>query len=256
MNLSDSLRIANGRLRLARYLVTGYSYTIVHEGNGVLLIVRLTYRAVTWSMRTTCMLSVMHQSGNNAPVDCGTGGGDTGGRGTVRLAGQDGNGWRDDDPYSPLRGDGNHVMRRWTYYVAALMALDGLLKTVLTGLLEPMHLGWASAALLVLSGAAMSDIEYVPGALGVKLAWVVCGHHFLSKLFGSWQKRRPYQSPNLDASGWVALATCVGCMLTDMAALGEIALPPTPGSVFKQHSIANRGKRWQEWGYGQVLMRV
>ncbi|GIL49895.1 hypothetical protein Vafri_6208 [Volvox africanus] len=182
------------------------------------------------------------------------GGNGMGGAGAAGLGGgQDADGYHEeDDPYAAIRPDGGHAMRWWTYAFAAMLAVGGLLTTIWTGSLEPLQLGWAAAAMLVLSGAAMSRIDSAPGALGVKLAWAVCALIVLKEAARS----RLLNSPGWSALGLTALATCVGYMLTDMSALDDMALPSNPGSVFKSPDIADRSRVWEEWGYGQVQMRV
>ncbi|GLI63015.1 hypothetical protein VaNZ11_005875 [Volvox africanus] len=194
------------------------------------------------------------QSGSlNTMSESSPGGNGMGGHGAAGLGGgQDADGCHEDDPYAAIRPDGGHAMRWWTYAFAAILAVGGLLTTIWTGLLEPLQLGWAAAAMLVLSGAAMSRIDSAPGALGVKLAWAVCAVIVLKESARS----RLLNSPGWSALGLTALATCMGYMLTDMSALDEVALPTNPGSVFKSPDIADRSRVWQEWGYGQVQMRV
>ncbi|GIL86548.1 hypothetical protein Vretimale_11577 [Volvox reticuliferus] len=186
----------------------------------------------------------------DAPV-MATSGNDMSGRWGARQGEADADGWHKDDPYEVIRPDGGHAMRWWTYFVAAMMAVGGLLTTLCTGLLEPLQLGWGTAALLVLSGAAMSNVDSVPGALGVKVAWAVCALVVLKEVTRS----RLLMSPGLSAWMLLALVTCIGYMLTDMSALDEVMLPSNPGSVFKSPNVPERSRVWHEWGYGQVQMR-
>jgi hypothetical protein len=55
--------------------------------------------------------------------------------------------------------------------LAAQLPAGGLVTSIVTGVLAHLQLGWAAAAVLVLSGGAMSDMESVYGALGIKAAW-------------------------------------------------------------------------------------
>ena len=75
-----------------------------------------------------------------------------------------------------------------------------------------------------------------------------------------WQHKRKRRlaasAPRLELTGLAAAALCAGYMLTDMSGLGEVALPPNPGAVFKSPDVAYRASVWQKWGYGQVQMRV
>ncbi|GLC44821.1 hypothetical protein PLESTB_001210300 [Pleodorina starrii] len=193
--------------------------------------------------------------GEYATFDGGDGG-DSGGRGGAGPGGPGGSGWDEDDPYWPLRPDGAHAMRWWTFAFAAITGAGGLLASLSTGALAPLHVAGAASAVLVLSGAAMSDMDTGLGALGVKAAWAVCGLLALKEAAGLWQPKRSRQPPGLGIHGFTALLMCLGYMVTDMSALGEHALPANPGSVFKSPDIAYRSRVWQEWGYGQVQMRV
>uniref|UniRef100_UPI0035A3D71D CrTam39 n=1 Tax=Chlamydomonas reinhardtii TaxID=3055 RepID=UPI0035A3D71D len=189
------------------------------------------------------------------------GGGDSGaGAGGWSGGGSGGGWWREDDPYWPLRDWGDHPMRWWTLAFAAIMAAGGLATSVATGYVEPVQAGLGAGALLALAGAAMSDARCVPGALGVKLAWAVCALIVLKEVSVGWQHKRKRRlaasAPRLELTGLAAAALCAGYMLTDMSGMGEVALPPNPGAVFKSPDVAYRASVWQKWGYGQVQMRV
>ncbi|GFR43177.1 hypothetical protein Agub_g4227, partial [Astrephomene gubernaculifera] len=199
-------------------------------------------------------------------LDDGAGGGGEGGGGDdddgpISGLGDGGDGWwREDDPYWMLRDWGDHPMRWWTLGFAAVLAAGGLLTTLSTGYLEAVQFGGGAAALLCIAAAGMSDAASLPGVLGVKLAWAVCALIVAKECYWGWQHQRTRRlatsAPRLQLSGLAALAMCAGYMLTDMSALGEVALPTNPGAVFKSPDVAYRSSIWHKWGYGQVLMRV
>lgn len=88
----------------------------------------------------------------------------------------------------------------------------------------------------------------------------ICVLLFAKDAWWGWQHKRrrtlAASQPSMGLCGAAALALAAGLMLTDMSALGEVALPDNPGAVFKSPDVAYRNSVWSKWGYGQVQMRL
>ena len=49
---------------------------------------------------------------------------------------------------------------------------------------------------------------------------------------------------------------CLAYMVTGMSGLDEIALPITPGAVYKMQDVALKHRVWKSWGLEGAAMRT
>ncbi len=100
----------------------------------------------------------------------------------------------------------------------------------------------------------------LPPPLPARPRPAICVLLFAKDAWWGWQHKRrrtlAASTPSMGLCGAAALALAAGLMLTDMSALGEVALPDNPGAVFKSPDVAYRSSVWSKWGYGQVQMRL
>lgn len=153
-------------------------------------------------------------------------------------------------------------MRWWTLGLGGLLAAGGLLAHLFSpsGAPQALHVGFGAGALLAACAGAMSDMKnFALGDLAVKVAWATCvGLAGLEWSAGWDHKTRPGAPPRerrLGATGWLCAAFALAYMRTGMSGLWRVALPLTPGAVFKSPDAALKQKVWELWGYGDAAMR-
>ena len=61
---------------------------------------------------------------------------------------------------------------------------------------------------------------------------------------------------DLGGCGLACAFMCAAYMLTGMSGLDEVALPITPGAVYKMQDVALKHRVWKSWGLEGAAMRT